>query len=87
MVLSIIGDGYHWLQTKRLFKLLDSGYSTLWSLTFASPKVQQATRASERARAPVILSLDETHLRDLDFELAIAASERAADRADVPVAI
>lgn len=43
--------------------------------------------ASERARAPVILSLAESHFEHFDFELAMAATERAAARADIPVAI
>jgi len=42
---------------------------------------------SERSRSPVILSLTESHFERYDFELAMAATERAARRADVPVAI
>ena len=44
-------------------------------------------RACERARAPVILSLAESHFPRFDFDLAMAATERAAGHADVPVAI
>jgi len=43
--------------------------------------------AAEATRAPVILSLAESHFEYYDFELAMAASEAAARRATVPVAI
>ncbi len=43
--------------------------------------------AAERARAPVILSLAESHFEYFDFELAMPAVEAAARRASVPVAI
>ncbi len=43
--------------------------------------------AAEASRAPVILSLAESHFEYYDFELAMAASEAAARRATVPVAI
>lgn len=43
--------------------------------------------AAEAGRAPVILSLAESHFEYYDFELAMAASEAAARRATVPVAI
>lgn len=43
--------------------------------------------AAESARAPVILSLAESHFGYLDFELAMSAVEAAAQRAVVPVAI
>lgn len=43
--------------------------------------------AAESARAPVILSLAESHFGDFDFELAMSAVEVAAQRAVVPVAI
>jgi len=43
--------------------------------------------ASERTRSPVILSLAESHFAHYDFELAMAATEKAARRAEVPVAI
>ena len=43
--------------------------------------------AAHNCRAPVILSLAESHFEHYDFELAMAASEKAARRADVPVAI
>lgn len=43
--------------------------------------------AAESARAPVILSMDESHFGDLNFELAMSAVEAAAQRAVVPVAI
>lgn len=43
--------------------------------------------AAEASRAPVILSLAESHFEYYDFELAMAASEAAAKRARVPVAI
>jgi len=42
---------------------------------------------AERARAPVILSLAESHFSHFDFELAMPAVEAAARRAKVPVAI
>lgn len=43
--------------------------------------------AAERRRAPVILSLAESHFEYYDFELAMAATVAAARRASVPVAI
>jgi fructose-bisphosphate aldolase class II len=43
--------------------------------------------ACEKTHAPVILSLAESHFEHYDFELAMAAAERAAKRAEVPVAI
>lgn len=43
--------------------------------------------AAERTRAPIILSLAESHFEYYDFELAMAATEAAARRAAVPVAI
>lgn len=43
--------------------------------------------AAERCRAPVILSLAESHFDYFDFELIMPAVEAAARRASVPVAI
>lgn len=43
--------------------------------------------AAEHCRSPVILSLAESHFEYYDFELAMAAAEKAARRATVPVAI
>ncbi|MCW8916210.1 MAG: ketose-bisphosphate aldolase [Magnetovibrio sp.] len=43
--------------------------------------------AAERTKAPVILSLAESHFDYFDFELLMAAVEKAAKRASVPVAI
>lgn len=43
--------------------------------------------AAERCRSPVILSLDETGFEQGDIDLAVAAAERAAQRASVPVAL
>ncbi len=43
--------------------------------------------AAENCRSPVILSLTESHVEHYDFELAMAAAEKAARRAAVPVAI
>ena len=43
--------------------------------------------AAEQARAPVILSLAESHFEYFDFELVMPAVEAAARRASVPVAI
>ena len=42
---------------------------------------------AERTRAPVILSLAESHFEYFDFELAMAATVAAARRTEVPVAI
>lgn len=42
---------------------------------------------AERAQAPVILSLAESHFAYFDFELAMAATVAAARRASVPTAI
>ncbi|MFZ0470896.1 MAG: class II fructose-bisphosphate aldolase, partial [Thiogranum sp.] len=44
-------------------------------------------KAAEACRAPVILSLAESHFEYFDFELAMAATEAAAKRTPVPVAI
>jgi fructose-bisphosphate aldolase class II len=44
-------------------------------------------KAAEACRAPVILSLAESHFEYFDFELAMAATEAAARRTWVPVAI
>ncbi len=43
--------------------------------------------AAESCRSPAILSLAESHFGYYDFELAMAAAEKAARRANVPVAI
>lgn len=43
--------------------------------------------AGERCRSPIILSLAESHFEYFDFEIAMAAAERAARRASIPVAI
>lgn len=43
--------------------------------------------AGEARRAPLILSLAESHFDYYDFELAMAATEQAARRASIPVAI
>jgi len=43
--------------------------------------------AAERCRAPVILSLAESHFEYFDFDLLMPAVETAARRASVPVAI
>ncbi len=44
-------------------------------------------RAAENCRAPVILNLVEFHFEHYDFELIMAAAEKAARRATVPVAL
>jgi fructose-bisphosphate aldolase, class II len=44
-------------------------------------------RACEDTGAPVILSLAESHFEHFDFDLLMAATVRAARRAEVPVAI
>ena len=44
-------------------------------------------KSAETCRAPVILSLAESHFEYFDFELAMAATEAAARRTRVPVAI
>jgi len=43
--------------------------------------------AAEHARSPVILSLAESHFEYYDFELVMAAVEKAAQRCSVPIAI
>ena len=43
--------------------------------------------AGEAQRSPLILSLAESHFEYYDFELAMAAAERAAKRSSIPVAI
>ena len=49
--------------------------------------LEAIVRAAETKRAPVILSLAESHFEYFDFELAMAATVAAARRATVPVAI
>jgi fructose-bisphosphate aldolase class II len=49
--------------------------------------LQAIVGAAEACRAPVILSLAESHFEYFDFELAMAATEAAARRTPVPVAI
>jgi fructose-bisphosphate aldolase class II len=49
--------------------------------------LQGIMTAAEQARAPVILSLAESHFEYFDFELVMPAVETAAKRASVPVAI
>ena len=49
--------------------------------------LEAIVRAAEARRAPVILSLAESHFEYFDFELAMAATVAAARRAAVPVAI
>jgi fructose-bisphosphate aldolase class II len=44
-------------------------------------------RSCEGTDAPVILSLAESHFEHFDFDLMMAATERAARRAEIPVAI
>jgi fructose-bisphosphate aldolase, class II len=43
--------------------------------------------AGEARRSPLILSLAESHFEYYDFELAMAATEQAAKRSSIPVAI
>jgi fructose-bisphosphate aldolase class II len=43
--------------------------------------------AAKNCRSPVILSLAESHFEHYDFELAMAATEKAARRASAPVVI
>jgi len=43
--------------------------------------------AAENCRSPVIIGFDESRFGEDEFELAIAAAERAAERASVPVAL
>lgn len=49
--------------------------------------LEAIVKAAERCHSPVILSLAESHFEYYDFELAMAATEAAARRAQVPVAI
>lgn len=49
--------------------------------------VQGIMAAAERTRAPVILSLAESHFDYFDFDLLMPAVEAAARRSEVPVAI
>lgn len=55
----------------------------LLSLDFLEAIIQ----AAETCRAPVILNLVEFHFEHYDFEFVIAAAEKAARRATVPVAL
>ncbi|GAB4351232.1 MAG: hypothetical protein Kow006_15010 [Gammaproteobacteria bacterium] len=65
----------------------DNGYAVgafdLVNLDF----LQAILEAAERCRAPVILSLAESHFDYFDFDLLMPAVEAAAQRAQVPVAI
>ena len=65
----------------------DNGYAVgafdLVSLDF----LEGIISAAEHCRAPVILSLAESHFDYFDFELIMPAVETAAQRATVPVAI
>ena len=49
--------------------------------------IEAIVHAAENCRAPVILSLAESHFEHYAFELAMAAAEKAARRATVPVAL
>ena len=49
--------------------------------------LEAIVRAAEACNAPVVLSLAESHFEYYDFELAMAATEAAARRTPVPVAI
>lgn len=49
--------------------------------------IEAILQAAEHCRSPVILSLAESHFDIYDFDLAMAATEKAAQRAEVPVAI
>jgi len=49
--------------------------------------LEAIVRAAENCRAPVILNLVEFHFGHYDFELLMAAAEKAARRATVPVAL
>ena len=59
------------------------GAFDLVSLDFLEAIVQGA----ENRRAPIVLSLAESHFEYFDFELAMTATVAAARRARVPVAI
>lgn len=65
----------------------DNGYAVgafdIVSLDF----LEAILSAAEQTRAPVILSLAESHFEYFDFELVMAAVEAAGKRATVPVAI
>ncbi len=65
----------------------DHGYAVgafdLVSLDF----LEGIMMAAEKTRAPVILSLAESHFEYYDFELLMRATTAAAERASVPVAI
>jgi fructose-bisphosphate aldolase class II len=49
--------------------------------------IEGVVAAAEHCRAPIILSLAESHFEHYDFELLLAAVEKAAQRTTVPVAI
>ncbi len=64
-----------------------NGYA-VGAFELAGPEFLEAIlEASERTRSPVMLTLAEAGSGHGDFELAMAAAERAAQRAAVPVAI
>lgn len=70
-----------------LYHAYKNGYAVgafdLVSLDF----LEAVINAAERCRAPVILSLAESHFKHYDFELMLPAVEAAAKRATIPVAI
>jgi fructose-bisphosphate aldolase class II len=49
--------------------------------------IEGVVAAAEHCQAPIILSLAESHFEHYDFELLLAAVEKAAERTSVPVAI
>ncbi len=49
--------------------------------------LEAIVEAGERCRSPLVLSLAESHFEHFDFGIAMAATEYAAQRATVPVAI
>jgi len=49
--------------------------------------IEGVVAAAEQRQAPIILSLAESHFEHYDFELLMAAVEKAAQRTAVPVAI
>jgi fructose-bisphosphate aldolase class II len=49
--------------------------------------IEGVVAAAEHCKAPIILSLAESHFEHYDFELLLAAVEKAAQRSCVPVAI
>lgn len=71
--------------------MLNHAYRNHYAVGAFSPTgldfIEAIVAAAERCRSPVILGFDESRFSHDGFDLAVAAAERAAHRAAVPIAI